>query len=128
MTIGSLAAQTGFPASTIRYYEKIGLLPQPRRINGQRRYDSQAQDRLALLALAQSCGFRLDEMRALLHGFEPGVKPSVRWQKLATEKRNEINLQIERLVAMRQRVEDVLNCQCGDLKECVRTSCRKEKS
>lgn len=127
MTIGSLAAQTAVPASTIRYYERIGLLPQPHRVSGQRRYGPDALDRLALLTLAQSCGFRLDEMRTLLHGFEPGVKPSVRWQKLAIEKRQEINIQIERLVSMRRLVDDVLSCQCVDLRECARTSCRKEK-
>ena len=117
MTIGSLAAQTAVPASTIRYYERIGLLPQPHRVSGQRRYGPDALDRLALLTLAQSCGFRLDEMRTLLHGFEPGVKPSVRWQKLAIEKRQEINIQIERLVSMRRLVDDVLSCQCVDLRE-----------
>lgn len=126
MTIGKLAAETGVPASTIRYYEKIDLLPAPRRVSGQRRYGADALDRVALLLLAQSCGFRLAEMRTLLHGFEPGVKPSVRWQKLAIEKRKEIDLKVERLVSMRRLVDGVLNCQCADLRECARTSCRKE--
>ena len=128
MTIGSLAAQTGVPASTIRYYEKLSLLPRPQRVSGQRRYGPGAMERLALLRLAQSCGFRLEEMQILVHGFEPGVKPSVRWQKLAIEKRQEIDQQIERLVSMRQLVDDVLNCRCADLKECARTSCKKENS
>ena len=126
MTIGKLAEETGVSASTIRYYERIELLPPPRRVSGQRRYGPDALDRVALLLLAQSCGFRLDEMRTLLHGFEPGVKPSVRWQKLAIEKRKEIDLNVERLVSMRRLVDGVLNCQCIDLKECARTSCRKE--
>lgn len=126
MTIGKLAAASGIPASTIRYYEKIGLLPAPRRVSGQRRYGPGALDRVALLLLAQSCGFRLAEMRTLLHGFEPGVTPSVRWQKLAIEKRKEIDLKVERLVSMRRLVDGVLNCQCSDLHECARISCRKE--
>lgn len=123
MTIGQLAAKAGVPASTIRYYEKIGLLPQPHRVSGQRHYGADGLDRLSLVGLAQSCGFRLDEVRTLIHGFEPGVKPSIRWQKLATGKRKEIDLQIKRLVSMRRLVDDVLRCRCPDLKECARTSC-----
>ena len=37
MTIGELAAQSGPPASTIRYWERIGVLPKPPRVSGQRR-------------------------------------------------------------------------------------------
>jgi DNA-binding transcriptional MerR regulator len=75
MTIGELAVESGIPASTIRYWEKIGVMPKPVRASGQRRYPPDAIHQLAVLRLAQSCGFRLDEMRHLLHGFGPGVKP-----------------------------------------------------
>ncbi len=75
MTIGELAAESGVPASTIRYWERIGVLPKPPRTNGQRRYAPDAVQRLAVLRLAQACGFRLEEMRRLLHGFSAAVKP-----------------------------------------------------
>lgn len=57
------------PASTIRYWEQIGILPRPARVSGQRRYAEHSLNRIALLRLAQVCGFRLDEMRQLLYGF-----------------------------------------------------------
>ena len=82
MTIGELAAESGMPASTIRYWERIGVLPKPLRVSGQRRYAPDAVQRLAVLRLAQACGFHLDEMRHLLHGFGVGVKPPRRWQEL----------------------------------------------
>lgn len=63
MTIGELAIESGVPASTIRYWERIGVLPVPARISGQRRYLQDALHRLAVLRLAQACGFRLEEMR-----------------------------------------------------------------
>jgi len=73
VTIGELAEKSVVPTSTIRYWETIGLLPKPVRVSGQRRYALDAVRRLAVLRLAQACGFRLEEMRHLLHGFGPSV-------------------------------------------------------
>jgi MerR family transcriptional regulator, redox-sensitive transcriptional activator SoxR len=120
MTIGELAAESDIPASTIRYWERIGVLPKSARVSGQRRYSPDAVDRLAVMRLAQACGFRLDEMRHLLHGFGPGVTPSRRWQELASRKQHEIDGQIARLKAMRKVVDRVLHCQCVELQDCGR--------
>jgi len=120
MNIGELARESGLPASTIRYWEKIGVLPKAARIGGQRRYAADAAHRLAVLQLAQSCGFRLDEMRHLLHGFGPSVKPPHRWQELARKKQQELDDQIARLKAMRRLVDRVLQCDCFELAECGR--------
>ncbi len=120
MTIGELAAQSGMPASTIRYWERIGVLPKPARVSGQRRYSPDAMQSLAVLRLAQACGFHLEEMRHLLHGFVPGVKPPRRWQELAQQKREELDEQIARLKAMRRVVDRVMQCQCLELPECGR--------
>jgi MerR family redox-sensitive transcriptional activator SoxR len=120
MTIGQLSAETDVPASTIRYYERIGILPAPGRISGQRRYNPDAVDRLSVLRFAQACGFRLDEMRTLLHGFSAGTKPSVRWQKLAAQKTKEIDEQLEKLTFMRELVGQTAGCKCFDLAECGR--------
>ena len=76
MTIGELSSVSGIPASTIRYWEKIGVLPEAVRSSGQRRYFQDSLDRLSVLQLAQECGFRLDEMRYLFHGFSPGIPAS----------------------------------------------------
>lgn len=118
MTIGELSAGSGIPASTIRYWENIGVLPTPVRTSGQRRYSQDALDRLAVLRLAQECGFRLDEMRHLLHGFSPGVPASRRWQETTVRKRMEIDEKISRLKVMRKLVDSVADCQCGDLTQC----------
>lgn len=120
MTISKLAVESGLPASTIRYWEKIGVLPKPTRISGQRRYSADAVQRLAVLRLARACGFRLDEMRHLLNGFTPAVKPPRRWRELAIRKQQELDEQIAQLVAMRRVVDRVLHCRCVDLTECGR--------
>src|SRR5690349_19572124 len=102
MTIGDLAAETGVPASTIRYWERIGVLPKTARVSGQRRYGPDAVHSLSVLRLAQACGFHLQEMRHLLHGFHAGVPASRRWQEMAQKKMRELDEQMARLEAMRK--------------------------
>lgn len=102
MMIGELEVKTGVPASTIRFWERIGVLPKPARVNGQRRYGAEAVHRLAMRRLAQACGFTLDEMRYLLNGFRPSVPPSRRWQQVAGKKKIELDEQMAQLRAMRK--------------------------
>src|SRR5262245_46579494 len=122
MTIGELSAKSGLPASTIRYWERIGVLSKPVRVGGQRRYSPEAVHWVAVLRLAQACGFRLDEMRRLLHGFGSGVTASRRWQELGRRKQQEIDDRITQLKTMRQVVDCVLQCNCFDLLECGRAA------
>jgi MerR family redox-sensitive transcriptional activator SoxR len=70
LSIGEVARQVGIRASAIRYYEQAGLLPAPRRRSGQRRYDPDIIDRLALIEFAQQAGFTIGEIRTLFEGFE----------------------------------------------------------
>jgi len=51
MTIGQLSLESGLPASTIRYWERIGVLPKPHRVSGQRLYTRESLQRLAVLRL-----------------------------------------------------------------------------
>src|SRR5262245_17395695 len=62
-SIGELARCSRTPATTIRYYEREGLLPVPERRNGRRRYDNEAEQRLAAIALAKQAGFSIREIK-----------------------------------------------------------------
>lgn len=67
LTIGALSQRTGVNIETIRYYERIGLLPPPFRSDGRRRlYDDQLARRLQFVRRGRELGFSLDEIRALL--------------------------------------------------------------
>ncbi|GLC26994.1 MerR family transcriptional regulator [Roseisolibacter agri] len=67
MTIGELAKRSGLTQSRIRFYERIGLLTTvERRANGYRVYPPEALVILRVIAIAQSAGFSLDEIRTLL--------------------------------------------------------------
>src|SRR5918911_5312656 len=69
MRIGQVASRAGIRVSQIRYYEEIGLLPEPDRVSGQRRYDDTILRRLAVIDVAQRAGLTLEEIRDLVeHG------------------------------------------------------------
>lgn len=64
--IGALAAETGVNVETIRYYERIGLLPKPPRTEGGRRvYDRTDVRRLGFVRRARELGFAIDDIRGL---------------------------------------------------------------
>lgn len=66
-TIGALSGSTGVNIETIRYYERIGLLPAPPRSSGRHRlYDDVYRQRLTFIRRARELGFSLDQVRALL--------------------------------------------------------------
>ncbi len=66
-TIGALARAVGVNVETVRYYERIGLLPRPPRLHGSiRRYPPETLRRLRFIKRAQSLGFSLDEVASLL--------------------------------------------------------------
>ena len=67
ISIGELSRRTECNVETIRYYERVGLLPRPRRLGGRfRRYDADDISRLRFIRRARQLGFTLDDVRALL--------------------------------------------------------------
>lgn len=73
MSRGSLAAQTGVNIETVRYYEKIGLMPNPRRSSGGHRiYDQTHLKRLSFIRRSRELGFTLQEIRELLELVDGG--------------------------------------------------------
>lgn len=66
LTIGGLAAAAGVSVETVRYYQRIGLLPTPDRAGGIARYDPCDLQRLRFIRAAQHAGFTLAEARELL--------------------------------------------------------------
>jgi MerR family redox-sensitive transcriptional activator SoxR len=59
LTIGEVARRAGVRTSAIRYYEEAGLLPEPERVGGKRRYEKEILRRLALIGGAKRAGFTL---------------------------------------------------------------------
>ena len=128
MTIGQVARAAGLRPSAIRYYEHAGLLPPPRRAGGRRDYDDRVLERLALLEFAKPCGFRLSEVRSLMHGFADDVPLGRRMQQMAAQKLAELDRE-ERLIASRRmRIERALACRCTGVGECSRLILARKKA
>ncbi len=67
MRISEVSRSSGLPATTIRYYESLGLVPSPARAsNGYREYQPEAVERLRFVRDAQASGLRLDEIQSIL--------------------------------------------------------------
>jgi MerR family redox-sensitive transcriptional activator SoxR len=118
LSIGKLAAKAEINASTLRYYESVGLLPLPERKNGQRRYDEGLLDRINFIKVAQQTGFSIQEITILLEGFEPGDSLSDRWEQMAMQKRAELEERKRQLNSMIQILDSGLNCKCLTWSEC----------
>ena len=118
LTIGAVARLTGKSASAIRYYEQIGLLPEPARDAGRRRYDRAIVRTLAVIETAQRAGLALDEIKLLLSA-SPGDPATVeRLREVASRKLPEIMAQIERTEMVRDWLECAARCECPDLDQC----------
>jgi MerR family redox-sensitive transcriptional activator SoxR len=119
MTIGEVAERAGVKPSTIRYYEKAGLLTPPARINGRRIYAPQAMHQLVIILFAKNTGFTLKEIRLLLRGFPDTTPASARWKKLAGAKIIEIESTLAKARAMKKMLESLMSCRCRKLDQCA---------
>jgi MerR family redox-sensitive transcriptional activator SoxR len=119
LAIGAVARRAGIATSVIRYYEDIGLLPAPARLNGRRRYDLTTVQRLKVIAYAQQAGFTLGEIRELFFGFEVGTPPSVRWEGLVQRKLAELEAQLARIHAMQSLLREGMTCGCLTIEQCT---------
>jgi MerR family transcriptional regulator, redox-sensitive transcriptional activator SoxR len=117
MRIGEVAEQAGVRTSLIRYYERIGLLPAPQRVSGQRRYDASVLRRLAVIDVAQRAGLSLDEIGELVRA---GNEPlSGQLQGIAERKLPEIDALIDRAQRVRAWLQTATGCGCQTIDECA---------
>jgi MerR family redox-sensitive transcriptional activator SoxR len=121
MTISEVARQVGLQPSAIRYYEQIGIMVPAQRVSGQRRYDSTALYRLAVIQRARKTGFTLDEIRELFFGFRDAAPASQRWQELSRRKLAELDQLMGQIKTMRRLLQKMMDCcHCDTLDQCGR--------
>lgn len=108
-TIGRVAEQTGCNIQTIRYYEQIGLLPEPTRSQGnQRRYDDRSVQRLAFIRHARDLGFSLDAVRELLRMSDHPEESCAGVDAIAERRLAEVEERIRRLTALRNELKRMI--------------------
>ena len=115
--IGKLARRTGVAASTLRYYERIGLLSPAGRAGQRRHYQPLSAERVALIRLCQDAGFTLAEIGRLLAGFSRGHRT---WGRLAERKIAELDARIADARRAKKLIRHALECPHRDLLACPR--------
>lgn len=119
-TIGELARSTGTKAETIRYYESIGLMPEPMRSSGnQRRYDRRHRSRLAFIRHSRELGFRLEDVRRLLDLCDNPQRSCDDADGIARQNLKAVESRIARLKALKVELNRmVVECGHGRIAEC----------
>jgi MerR family transcriptional regulator, redox-sensitive transcriptional activator SoxR len=119
LTIGQVARSAGVATSSIRYYERIGLLPEPERTHGQRRYDADVLGKLGFIGVAQSAGFKLSEIKELIDGVDSRNGMGEQIRTLSSQKLDEVEALLERTRAMKGWLEVAKECGCASPSECA---------
>ena len=119
LTIGEVARRAGVATSSIRYYERIGLLPAPDREGGQRRYDADVLGKLGFIGVAQSAGFKLREIKELINGVDGATGLGEQMRSLSSQKLSEVEALLERTKATKGWLEVAKECGCASPSECA---------
>lgn len=114
MDIAEVAKRSGLRASTLRYYEEKGLVRSVGQPGERRRFAPGVLDQLALIALGQSAGFSLDDIRAM---FLPSGEPSIDRHLLAA-KADELDTMVKRLKAMSKGLRHAAACPAESHAQC----------
>jgi DNA-binding transcriptional MerR regulator len=116
MAIGEVAERAGMSTSRIRYYEARGLLPEPERAAGKRRYGEEVFRRLAIIDAAQRVGFTLEEIRDLLGSRDELAHERLR--QLALLKLPQLDDLIARASSVRRVLKICSRCDCESIDVC----------
>ncbi len=121
LTIGKVAAQTGVKVPTIRYYEEIGLLPEPERTRGnQRVYQAKAIKRLSFIAHARELGFGLEQIKELLNLADDPAQPCAQANEIAAQHLKAIESRMKRLRSLKKELLSIVHvcANNGTIKDC----------
>lgn len=115
MSIGEVARLTETPITTLRFYERRGLLDPPARFGGQRRYEPAVLMRLMVIRFCRVAGLSIDDIAAVVADRSPtrATTRAIARRQIAT-----VDAQIEQLALARRMMGAVLACSCATVERC----------
>ena len=131
LLIGDVAAEAGVNIQTLRYYERRGLIPAPRRsFAGYRQYSDESVRLVSFIKRAQELGFTLKEIQELLKLRAPGPKKRDAARAAAEAKVRDIEERIADLTAIKAALSELVErCACsGDTSGCAILEALEKKS
>jgi MerR family transcriptional regulator, redox-sensitive transcriptional activator SoxR len=119
LSVGEVAARSGFAPSALRFYEREGLIEATRSAGGQRRYERHVLRRLAFIRAARHIGLTLDEVRDVLDALPGSRTPTAAdWSKVSRGWRARLDEEIAALQALRDGLSECIGCGCLSLRRC----------
>lgn len=109
LTIGKLASLAGVTPDTLRYYERLGLVPAPPRTNGgYRLYDPALAERIGFIRKAQALGLTLEDIREVLRVADKGTPPCEHVRAALAQRLRDVDARIAELHTLRQTLSQAL--------------------
>ncbi|NAW56363.1 MULTISPECIES: redox-sensitive transcriptional activator SoxR [unclassified Vibrio] len=119
LTIGQLSERSGVATSALRFYETKGLIASIRTSGNQRRYLMSMLRRIALIQVAQSIGFTLEEITAELSGLPMKQTATKRdWEKVAKKWQKDLDKKMAQIQSLRANLTGCIGCGCLSMKKC----------
>ncbi|WP_456062128.1 MerR family transcriptional regulator [Croceibacterium mercuriale] len=120
LKIGDLANATGTKVETVRYYERIGLLPEPERTSSNyRSYSSGHLDRLNFIRHARGLGFDIADIRSLLGLADEPEGDCTEVDRIASGHLEAVERKISRLIVLRDELTRMIGqCRGGQVGSC----------
>jgi len=128
--IGKAAELSGVKVTTIRYYEEVGLMPEPeRRASGRRSYDHAAIDRLRFIRHARDLGFPVESIRSLIDLQQTPGRDCSQVDALASRHLDDVRARIARLRELEAELERITHsCRGGTVEACEIMACLGDHS
>jgi MerR family redox-sensitive transcriptional activator SoxR len=119
LTVGEVAERSGLAVSALHFYEAKGLIASLRSRGNQRRYGRDVLRRLGIIKVAQRVGIPLAEIQAAFKALPQGRTPTAAdWQALSIIWKEDLDMRISRLTALRDRLAGCIGCGCLSIESC----------
>ena len=119
MSVGQVAKRAEVNISTLHFYEEKGLIQSWRNAGNQRRYDRSILRRVVVIKTAQQLGMSLQEIaQALSHLPRDHAPTEEEWRTMADRWKIQLDERIERLLTLRNNLDECIGCGCLSIKKC----------
>ncbi|MBM3083010.1 redox-sensitive transcriptional activator SoxR [Chelatococcus daeguensis] len=119
LTVGEVARRSGVAVSALHFYERKGLIRSLRSAGNQRRYPREVLRRVAVIKVAQRVGIPLAAIGEALAALPDGRTPTEDdWRALSLMWRQELDRRIDRLMRLRDQLDECIGCGCLSVKAC----------
>lgn len=119
LTVGQLAKRSGVATSALRFYESRGLIAAIRTDGNQRRYLASMLRRIALIQVAQSVGFTLEEITSELSSLPMNRNATKQdWERVARKWSNDLEQKMAKIQALKNNLTGCIGCGCLSMQKC----------